>query len=108
MNKRGYTLIEVIAVIGILAVITGIFSINMTNILKNSNEEKKENLINDAELALDAWLNADISRLKNVPNCPNQHAYDINILINFGYLKPNDYPETIYACIDSRGVLSFS
>ena len=110
MNK-GFTLVEIIVVIAIIAFMAGIFTVNMTNILQSVNDSEKTRLSTDLELAADAYINSSKEKLASISTCNNKTIIYSNDLINVGYLKQANgisYPTSISVCKDSNGVLHFS
>ena len=111
MNKRGFTLVEVIAVIAIIAAMAGIFMLNMTNILNSVNDSEDDRLTADIELAADAWINSEKERLSSISTCNNKTTIFTSDLIDSGFLKESsgtNYASSISVCKDSNGVLRFS
>lgn len=110
MNKKGFTLIEVVVVIAIIAAMAGIFMLNMTNILDMVTESQENRLTTDVELAADAWINSDTNKLANISNCNSKTVILTADLINSGFLKQTsgtNYPSSISVCKDTNGVLRF-
>ena len=56
MNKKGYTLVEIIAVIALIAVICGLFVLNFSRKNNNQLEENYNNEIKKMESAADAYV----------------------------------------------------
>lgn len=59
MNKKGYTLIELIAVLVIVALISTIVILNFDNVFTKSNTKKDESFKNDLEKAACAYIDLD-------------------------------------------------
>lgn len=57
MNKKGFTLIEIMIIIGIVAVVSTTGTILFTQTLKQLNEKKLEDTIEEIELATDVYFN---------------------------------------------------
>ena len=56
MNKKGYTLVEIIAVIALIAVICGLFVLNFSRKNNNQLEENYNNEIKKIESAADTYV----------------------------------------------------
>lgn len=56
MNKKGYTLVEIIAVIVIIALITTIVILNFDTSIGKNNNKKEEAFINDLEKAACVYI----------------------------------------------------
>ena len=56
MNKKGYTLIEIIAVMVIIALITTIVILNFDNSIEKSNNKKETAFVNDLEKAACVYI----------------------------------------------------
>lgn len=107
-NNKGFTLIEVIVVIAIIAFIAGIFTVNMTRTLQSLDDSEQDRLTSDVELAADAYINGN-RRL--ISTCNNKTIIFTNDLISAGYLKQSagtNYPTSVSVCKDSNGILRFS
>lgn len=59
-DNRGFTLVEIIVVIGLLAIITGIFIVNFTSNLKNTKVDTDKKVILDLENAAKAYVSSSI------------------------------------------------
>ena len=57
MNKKGFTLIEIMIIIGIVAVISTTGTILFTQTIKELNEKKLVDTIDEIELATDVYFN---------------------------------------------------
>lgn len=65
-NKKGFTLVELICVIGVLIILIGIFSFNMISSLKKNTEEQKSNVIAQIKSAADAYVAANPETVKKL------------------------------------------
>lgn len=96
MNKRnGFTLVEIIVVIGLISVIGCIFMLNMSSLLNQNNENAKEEfdeVITDAAFAYlndhqEYYINKTTQELTNNA----EFVITISDLISNDYLNPNSY-----------------
>lgn len=87
MKKNGFTLIELIALLGIIAIIILISAPSLINQIESQNEKKYNNFVNDLCLASETYINHhNIQTLQNTNDFIN---VPISELINNGYLKSN-------------------
>lgn len=64
MNKKGFTLVELLAAITILAVIALITTTTVTNFLKNGKEDLYQKQLNNIKLAAKTWASDNKEKLK--------------------------------------------
>lgn len=86
-NKKGYTLVEIIAVIGILAVITTIFAVN---VIKNKNTQKEEeykNFVNIVKSSADAYISNNKGEIRKLYTIQPTVFISIKDLKTSGYLQ---------------------
>jgi len=98
MNKKGFTLVELLSSITIMTLIATIASINIINIFDNKekeNIESKENIITTA-----ACVYIELDKNSSLKEVCLKNGCDIttNTLINEGLLNENDVdnPEVIH------------
>lgn len=96
MNKKnGFTLVEIIVVIGLISVIGCVFMLNMSSLLNQNNENAKEEfdeVITDAAFAYlndhqEYYINKTTQELTNNA----EFVITISDLISNDYLNPNSY-----------------
>ena len=91
LNKKGFTLVELIATIVVLSIVVSIGSYSITNIIKNAKEKDYNLLINNIKDAAETYY----QECKYSDNTGNNTGIDCNIdptlkdLITYGYLKGN-------------------
>lgn len=88
MDNKGFTLVELLAVIALIAVLLLIFTPNISNMInKFRNEDKVEILKNSAISAAKEYVaDGNINSKINLSLCPN-----IEIVINVSELIDNNY-----------------
>lgn len=57
MNKKGFTLIEIMVIIGVVAVVSSMGTILFMQTIKQLNEKKLSDTIEEIELATDVYFN---------------------------------------------------
>ncbi len=85
--RKGFTLIEVLAVVIILGVIITVVVTSIFNLLANSKEKAYQTLISIIEQGAELYIQQDIEGVKNVVN--NQGVYEVSLieLINADIIK---------------------
>lgn len=63
-NKKGFTLVEIIAVIALIAVIVGIFIVNLVG--KNDPKENNKDTVKQILSAADAYVSANKSEIEKL------------------------------------------
>ena len=63
-NKKGFTLVEIIAVIALIAVIVGIFIVNLVG--KNDPKENNKDTVKQILSAADAYVSANRSEIEKL------------------------------------------
>lgn len=74
MNKRGFTLIEIIAIIILLSVIALITYPVINNLITDSKEKLYEKQINELERLSNTWVTKNINKLKT----KDGYVYDLS------------------------------
>lgn len=87
MNKRGFTLTELLVTIGILAIMSLIVGVNLTSILRSTKKNDKEFEKKQIEKA--ACVYVDSENLCPDKNCDNNVT--IQVLIDNGLLDKDVY-----------------
>ena len=93
-NQKGFTLVEVIVVIVLLAAAAGLFTINMTSDLNKLKKSEESNETNEIKLAADAY-----AYMYNIPEGEN---VTIDTLKNKGLLKKRFNTSFTYVIINCK------
>ena len=64
MNKKGFTLVELLATLVILGIVVGITIVSVTSSFRNAKDKTEDVFVNTLEDALDMYLDSDANRLK--------------------------------------------
>lgn len=86
MNNKGFTLVELIATIVILAIVMGIGAYSITAIIENSREKDYELLIKEIVNATETYYQ-ECKFVDN--NCDSDSQITLDFLVTHGYLKGN-------------------
>ncbi len=95
MKKKGFTLVELLAVIVILAIIITIAMTGFNSVSKRMKEKAYENLVKYIETKASVYANESKNLVTNVDN-----------LIKLGYLDSDDEAGNIYDPRDRRHILN--
>lgn len=91
MNKKGFTLAEMLATVAVLGVVILIVAPNITGTLKKVNDDKYKRFLSDVFLATEAYIQANIDDYPGIAN-ENERVYVyFSDLINTHYLKSDVY-----------------
>lgn len=63
MNRKGFTLVELLATIFILTVVMGIATVSVTSYIKNSQKKGEEIFVDKLSTAIESYLNLEGSKL---------------------------------------------
>lgn len=79
-NKKGFTLVELLAVIVILGILSSIAIVNIIKISKDQNEKNKENVISSILTGAKKYASDN-------PNTLNDLSISVNTLLTNGYVN---------------------
>ena len=88
MNNKGFTLVELIAIIGLLAIIVLISIPSFTNQIEWSRKNNYDNFISDLCLAAESYVNHS-GEVSNFSNAGDTITINIEDLKSNGYIKSN-------------------
>lgn len=89
MNSKGFTLIELIAIVVILALIFFISFPQILNITKADEEKKYSNMVENLCLAGESYISANIENFNGLTTVGNKIELTIQELINYGNVDKN-------------------
>ncbi len=88
MNKKGFTLIEAIVSIALIALVSTILVVSITNLRKKQNEKDWKKLVDRVETATEAYLEFNSEIKTTVYSGTTQYVL-IEELVNEGLLDEN-------------------
>ena len=86
LNRKGFTLVELIATILILALVVGIGSYTITQIIKSSKEKNYQLLISEIKNAVEEY-HIECNYGEESDSCDSE--FTLGFLVSNGYLKGN-------------------
>lgn len=94
ISNKGFTLVELIATLVILALVMGIGAFSITKIINNSKEKEYELLIKEIKKAVELYYQECTYSKDNLIECPtltgdNYYEVKLRDLVKYGYLKGN-------------------
>lgn len=87
LNKKGFTLVELIATIVVLSLVVAIGSYSITNIIKNAKEKDYNLLIDNIKDAAETYYQECKYSNNSGISCDNNPK--LKDLVKYGYLKGN-------------------
>ncbi len=94
MNKKGFTLVELIAVIGLLTIIALVGAPLLLNQIASARKSRWNNFKNDMCLAAEAYVNHENINSNSFKNVNDTISISVLNLISGGYVKNNlKYPK---------------
>ena len=99
MNNKGFTLVELLATLVILALVMGIGTYSITTIINNSKEKNYESLISNIKDGAETYYQeckyskeSIINMFGNKQDADNFCDYNLTLgeLVKYGYVKGND------------------
>lgn len=88
MNKNGLTLVELLAVIVVLAIVMGIAAVSVSYLIENSKQDVYKNYEENLESATKNYLTANLDKIPLPPD-PNGTVYSTTI--NMETLLTNNF-----------------
>lgn len=90
-NKKGFTLIELVAILGIISIIILLGAPILINQIETSRKNKYNNFVSDLCLAAESYINHsnDIEEFDDFNNPNDTVNINISSLIANGYIKSN-------------------
>ena len=83
MKNKGFTLVELLGVIVVLAIISGIATLAITNYIGNSKEKVYRNYVATLKTTVEDYLIDDFAKNGNLlPNVGGSRTFTLNDLIN--------------------------
>ncbi|MFV0249524.1 MAG: type II secretion system protein [Bacilli bacterium] len=90
-SKNGFTLVEMMAVLMVLAIITVVTVPLAMNLVQSANESQKENFLNDLYLSAEAYIQDNIDTF-SILDIQNSKAYiSIEDIIQSDYINSQTY-----------------
>lgn len=89
MKKRGFTLVEMLGVMTLLAVIFALIYPNITNMLEKGKENEIKEYESNIFLATEAYINSDKNLSSQLINEGDEISVNFNVLLQSGYLSSN-------------------
>lgn len=88
-NKKGFTLVELIALLGVIAIILLLTAPSLINQIETTRKNNYDNFVSDLCLAAESYLNHN--DVENFDNLESGSTISINLvdLISAGYVKSN-------------------
>jgi prepilin-type N-terminal cleavage/methylation domain-containing protein len=89
MNKKGYTLIELLATIIILSILTCIIVVNVSSYLKKTDETSFNTLVKSVETATELYVADHSTEYLQLDVVGSTFEIELNDLVNDDYINSN-------------------
>ena len=90
MKNKGFTLIELIALLGVIAIILLLSAPSLINQIESTRKNNYDNFVSDLCLAAEAYLNhSDVEGSDDLKNSGDSMSLSVVELISNGYVKSN-------------------
>jgi prepilin-type N-terminal cleavage/methylation domain-containing protein len=89
MNKKGYTLIELLATIIILSILTSIIVVNVSSYLKKTDETSFNTLVKSVETATELYVADHSTEYLQLDVVGSTFEIELNDLVNDDYINSN-------------------
>lgn len=90
MKNKGFTLIELIALLGVIAIILLLSAPSLINQIESTRKNNYDNFVSDLCLAAEAYLNhSDVEGADDLKNSEDSMELNVVDLISNGYVKSN-------------------
>lgn len=86
-NRKGFTLIEIMAVIAVLAVVTLVTAPTITRMYKESSDEEYSKYLDTLILATETYITSNIDRYPELKIAGSSIVVSVGTLRNEGYVK---------------------
>lgn len=105
MKKKAFTMVELIGVIVIMALILLIAVPTINNAIKTSEENKKQEALNNIYMAAENYLMANYDEYSSLDNIGNSEYIYVMDLINEQYMDIDDLNPNDDQSFDSKDVV---
>ena len=105
MNKKGFTLVELLAVIAILGIITGIATLSVFTIQNSSNKKTYETKVKMIERASELYGEEN---KRNITECDTYTSITVKTLLDEDYLSADKIESGVSYVIDPRDKTSLN
>lgn len=102
MNNKGFTLVELLGTIVILAIIVGVSSYSIITVLSNAKKKNYELLIDEIKKASEAYYQECVYGNK----CLYTEDISLGYLVSNGYLSSNDKDDNLINPITKENISS--
>lgn len=104
-RKKGFTLIEMLAVIAILGIATLVIAPSIVGILKRSEDKKYENYLEDLYLAAESYVQSNMENITELSTIGGSYTVSIKLLRDKNLVKQNLInPKTKQNTKDTDGI----
>lgn len=100
MNSKGFTLVELIATIVVLAIVMSIGAYSIVNVIKNSRNENYKTLINNVKSGAETYYQECKYSNNSGITCNNNLEVTLGELVTYGYLTGNGSDNSKYTLVN--------
>lgn len=88
-NKKGFTLVELLGIVAIIAAILAFVVPSVIGMLKRDDEKEYQRFLDDISLATESYVQLNINEYPNLAVTGGTYTITMQQLIENGYIKSN-------------------
>ena len=88
MNKKAFTIIEILVVITIIGILFGVAALSYSSITKSSRDARRKTDLEQMRAALEMWRSSEATAMGQYPTFPEDNCDNLGTILNFSDYLP--------------------